>query len=94
MKRIDPNTEPCETVASRVCDGLQPEHEIVKVLSDRYEENQERTLPRRPNHKDKRCSIMQNGVVYRVKSYGEVNKGQPIRADRNVTMNCTVVCSI
>jgi len=47
MKRIGPNTEPWGTpVVSRVGDDLQPEHETVKVLSDRYEENQERTLPR------------------------------------------------
>jgi len=52
MKRIGPNTESRGTpIASRVGDDKQPEHEIVKVLSDRYEENQESTLPRRPNHK-------------------------------------------
>jgi len=43
MKRIGPNTEPWGIpVASRVGDDLQPEHKTVKVLSDRYEENQER----------------------------------------------------
>jgi len=46
MKRIGPNTEPRGTpVASRVGDDLQLEH-TEKVLFDRYEENQERTLPR------------------------------------------------
>jgi len=64
MKRIGPNTEPWGTpVASRVGDDLQPEHETVKVLSDRYKENQERTMPRRPNHKDKRCNRMEWSIV-------------------------------
>jgi len=59
MKRIGPNTEPWGTpVASRVSDDLQPEHKTVKVLCDRYEENQERTLPRRPNHKDTRSKVV------------------------------------
>jgi len=50
---IGPNTEPWGTpVASCVGDDLQPKHEIVKVLSNRYEENQVRTLPGIPNHKD------------------------------------------
>jgi len=52
MKRIGPNTEPWGApVASGVVHDFQPEHETVKVLSDRYEENPERTLPQRPNHK-------------------------------------------
>jgi len=57
MKKIGLNTEPWGTpVASRVGDDLQPKYKTVKILSDRYEENQERTLLRRPNHKDKSCS--------------------------------------
>jgi len=64
MKRIGPNTGPWGTpVASRVGDDLQPEHETVKVLSNIYEENQERTLPRRPNHIDKRCNRMEWSIV-------------------------------
>jgi len=64
MKRIGPSTEPLGTpVASRVGDDLQPEHETVKILYDRYEENQERTLPWRPNNKDKRCSRMEWSTV-------------------------------
>jgi len=62
--RIGPNTEPWGTpVTSRVGDDLQPEHETVKVLFDRYEENQERTLLRRPNRKDQRCSRMEWSIV-------------------------------
>jgi len=45
MKRVGPSTEPGSLgipVASRVGDDLQSEHETVKVLSNRYEENKER----------------------------------------------------
>jgi len=64
MKRIGHITEPWGTpVAKRVGDDLQPEHDTVNVISDRYGENQEWILPRRPNHTDKRCSIMEWSIV-------------------------------
>jgi len=83
MNRIGPNTEPWGTpVASRVGDDLQPEHETVEVVSDRYEENQERSLPRRKYHKDKRCSSMEWSIVS--KAAGRFSSG--------ISAMCMIVC--